>query len=52
MWLLAIVLYQHRFSICPREEVDSSNISELETPGGRDCHLQDTNNPSKVVDIF
>lgn len=31
---------QHRFSIS-QEELDSDNISELETPGGGDCYLQD-----------
>lgn len=54
IWLVAIVLYRivsYRIIsydistdlVYPREELDSYNVSELETPGGGDCYLQDTN---------
>lgn len=40
MGLVAIVLDSTNF-LNPMEELDSDHVSELETPGGGDCYLQD-----------
>lgn len=41
MGLVAIVLDSTNF-LYPMEELDSDHVSELETPGGGDCYLQDS----------
>lgn len=41
MGLVAIVLNSTNF-LYPMEELDSDHVSELETPGGGDCYLQDS----------
>lgn len=41
MGLVAIVLDSTNF-LNPMEELDSDHVSELETPGGGDCYLQDS----------
>lgn len=41
MGLVAIVLDSTNF-LNPMKELDSDHVSELETPGGGDCYLQDS----------